>query len=123
MTPSFAAFHRRAVGSSLAVSAVAAGLAALAAGLAPALGLGLGGGVGTLCLGLQGRQLVRGGPSPSAARRGALLRTGLRVGALAVGHLAPGVSLPWTAAGLFVAPAVLVLLHLRAPWAPVPRSP
>lgn len=120
---SFAVFCRSALVGAVAASALGAWLLATVLGASAALGFGLGGGAGSLALGFHGRHLARRGPSPAGAQRGALLRTGLRAGALVLAHLSPGVSLSWTAAGLFVGPAALLAAHVLGPPEPEPRAP
>jgi hypothetical protein len=115
-----AAFRRHSGRAALSVLAagVVGGMALGAVGQ-PAAGLGvaLGAGAGAAALRLHAGDLLAQARLDGAAagrrdRLGRLGRLAIRGGALAVAVLRPEVSVVGTAAGLFLAPAVLVALEL-----------
>ncbi len=111
-----AAFRRHAGFAALwALAAGAVGGAALGVFGQPAAGLGvvLGAGAGAAALRLHAGDLLAqarlaAAPAARRDRLGRIGRLAVRGAALAAAVLRPEVSVAWTAAGLFLAPAVLV---------------
>ncbi len=111
---SYAAFRRRSLGAVAGVGLAGTALLYAGAGSPAAAGFLCGALGSAACLGLQGRELATltlGGLTPPAALRrarfGSLCRTGVRLAVLAAVAARAELSLPWSVAGLFLAPAVL----------------